>query len=69
MNMFFFLVDKCHVADTKLEVFRFVLSKVKGGFKAWNKLPRKVRHDALISMFHRHTCNRSLCQGVLSGRL
>ena len=67
MDMLGYLVDKCHVGESRLQVFRFVLSKVKGGHKAWRAMPRKVRRQALQHMFKRHAGNLGLYHCVMRG--
>ena len=63
-----YLVDKCHVSESFLGVVRYMLSKVKGGHKAWMKLPRNARREALVYMLARHNSNKGLYNSVASGR-
>jgi len=68
MDMLGYLVDKCHVGESKLQVFRFVLSKVKGGLKSWKAMPRATRKQALAHIMKRHADNQGLYTCVASGR-
>ena len=65
--MIAWLVGKCHVGESYLDVLRFVISKLKGGKATYRGLPRKDRRALVKAVFKAHCENRELYGYVMKG--
>jgi Fe-S cluster assembly scaffold protein SufB len=64
-----FIVDRCHVGDSNMDVIRYFVSHMKEGHATWKALPRDVRREYLRDIIERHSDNRGLYVSVVSGRI
>jgi hypothetical protein len=61
------IVGKCFVGDSYLQVVRFAVSKLRGGYTTYRKLPRKFRRSLLQTIIRAHADNRKLYAYVMHG--
>ena len=61
------IVERCHVGDTNREVIRYVISRIKGKYKTFRKLPREQRKQLLRDAVQCHRENRDLYCYVMRG--
>lgn len=68
------IVDRCHVADSNMDVIRFVLSRIAGKtrkekYAHYRSKPRKERHQLLEIVITIHEQNRAVYRAVTRGRI
>lgn len=63
------IIDRdCHVSWTEREVIRHVISRLKGGMKAFRKMPADHRQGLVNQCRHRRRENIEDYTRVMSGR-
>ena len=63
------IVNRCHVSDSNRKVIRYVISRLKAGFRTYRKMSRSQRHTLMRQVIEVHERNRELYRRVMSGRL
>lgn len=60
------IVGRCHVSDSNLRVIRYVLSRLRNGFKTFKAWPRNERRKFLRLVVKEHAANKRLFSEVMS---
>ena len=61
------LVDRCHVSASYMTVIRYVISRMKDGYKTYSAQERTDRRILLELIIARHKENRGLYDQVMKG--
>lgn len=61
------IVDRCHVSRSNRDVIGYMASRIKGGRKAFLRLPRATRRSFMKAAIKRHFDNRVLYARVMRG--
>ena len=61
------IVDRLHVGAGKLEVIRYVISRMQSGYKTFKAVPKASRRDIIKQALARHKSNQELYQYVMGG--
>jgi hypothetical protein len=62
------IVDRCNVGMSNREVIRYVISRLRQGYKTWASLPRKDRRKIMQTCIAQHRSNRELYRTVVGGK-
>jgi hypothetical protein len=54
------IVGRCHVSQSNLAVIRYVISRLKHGYKTWLTLDKAARKDLLREIIEAHAENKRL---------
>lgn len=61
------IVDRCHVGEPYKEVFKYMISRIKGGHTGWLTMDRNTRKVLLCFAMERHDKNRGLFTWINRG--
>ena len=62
------LVGNCHVGDSHKEIFDYVVSKIRGGRDAYDKLPSRDKTFLMNECRKAHNANRKTYSAVMQTR-
>ena len=62
------IVDRCHVGTRYVDVLKYLVSRINGGYKTWKTLTRAQRKEIMRVAFARHRANNKLFRSVMTGR-
>jgi hypothetical protein len=68
MNIISQIVDRLPVTAGKLAVIRYVISRMKDGYKTFRGLPKASRRDIIKRALGQHRDNQVLYSYVMGGK-
>ena len=63
------IVNRCHVSESNRKVIRYVISRLKNGYKTWQAASKVDRRYVMETAIKIHKENRDLYYDVMSGNL
>lgn len=58
------IVSKCHVSNSNMQVIRYVIGRMKQGYKTYKTLDKRTRKQILKDCIMCHTQNKKLYASI-----